>query len=155
MTTRYRFSARSLRNLEGVDQTLVDVMTLALTKHAVYDFGVSEGLRTAERQRQLLAAGASQVSVSRHQTGHAVDVMVYVAGRVSWELPLYCETALAVRKAAIELGIKVRWGGCWVLVQSLPDTALGIERAVREYSDRRRAQGRRPLIDGPHFEIPA
>lgn len=150
----FRFSTRSLRNLEGVHPDLVTVARRAIQITAV-DFGVTEGLRSAERQAQLRATGASTVAVSRHQSGHAIDVAAFIGPRVSWELPLYFEIALAFKRAAAELGTPVRWGGCWVLLSSLPDSAKGIGQAVQQYSDSRRAQGRRAFIDGPHFELPA
>ena len=84
----YRFSSRSLRNLEGVHPDLVAVAKRAIVLTAV-DFGVTEGLRSAERQAELRATGASTVRVSRHQSGHAIDVAAFIGPRVSWELPLY------------------------------------------------------------------
>ena len=150
----YRFSARSSRNLQGVHPDLVRVAHRALALTNI-DFGVIEGLRTAARQAQLLAAGASTVQVSRHQSGHAIDVMAYVGPRGSWELPLYCEIALAFKRAALQEDVTVRWGGCWVRAETLPANAGEILRRVQEYSVSRRAAGRRALIDGPHFELPA
>lgn len=150
----YRFSARSQKNLQGVHADLVRVAHRALALTNI-DFGVTEGLRTAARQAQLLAAGASTVSVSRHQSGHAIDVMAYIGSRGSWELPLYCEIALAFKRAALQEDVPVRWGGCWVLLSSLPANSDGIHDRVQKYVADRRAQGRRALVDGPHFELPA
>jgi len=149
----YRFSARSSRNLQGVHPDLVRVAHRALALTNI-DFGVIEGLRTAARQAQLLAAGASTVQVSRHQSGHAIDVMAYVGPRGSWELPLYCEIALAFKRAALQEDVPVRWGGCWALLSTLPASADAIHDRVQKYGADRRAQGRRALIDGPHFELP-
>lgn len=150
----FRLSARSLRNLEGVHPDLVAVAKRAIVITKV-DFGVTEGLRSAERQAALKAAGASTVNESRHQTGHAIDVAAYIGPRVSWELPLYYDIAHAFQSAAAELAIPVRWGGCWMLLSGLPHTPRGIGQAVQQYSDSRRAQGRRAFIDGPHYELPA
>ena len=50
----FNLSARSLQRLEGVHPRLVDVVELAIQRTAV-DFTVVEGLRTAERQRELVA----------------------------------------------------------------------------------------------------
>lgn len=149
----YRFSKRSLRNLEGVHPDQVRVAHRALELTTV-DFGVTEGLRTAERQAEMLRIGASTVRVSRHQSGHAIDVAAFIGSRVSWELELYCQIAVAFRRASIELDIPQRWGGCWVLLSRLPGTAEGIMQRVQAYGDRRRAQGRSALIDGPHLELP-
>lgn len=61
------------KKLLGVRNELVSVIRLASLSSAV-PFTVIEGLRTKERQAQLVKAGASKTSNSRHLTGHAVDV---------------------------------------------------------------------------------
>ena len=61
------------KRLVGVQNALVSVIRLASLKSAV-PFTVIEGLRTKERQAQLVKAGASKTSNSRHLTGHAVDL---------------------------------------------------------------------------------
>jgi hypothetical protein len=73
----YRFSERSLRNLEGVHPDLVRVMHRAIAITEV-DFTVIEGLRTRERQKKLVEKGASTTMNSRHLTGHAVDIVPFV-----------------------------------------------------------------------------
>ncbi|VWD18787.1 hypothetical protein BCO18442_03762 [Burkholderia contaminans] len=77
------------------------------------DFGVTEGMRTQERQRELVAAKKSQTMNSRHLTGHAVDVMAYVNGAGTWEWKYYEDIARAFKQAAAELGIPIVWGGDW------------------------------------------
>ena len=56
---KYQFSGRSEKHLIGVHPDLVRVARRALELSEV-DFGISEGLRTLARQKQLVAAGASQ-----------------------------------------------------------------------------------------------
>lgn len=92
-------SKRSLQRLEGVHPDLVKVVKRAIQLTRV-DFTVLEGLRTLERQKQLVAAGASKTMNSRHLTGHAVDLGAYVAGEVRWDWPLYHQIAAAVKRAA-------------------------------------------------------
>lgn len=108
----FRLSARSLSRLEGVHPDLVKVVHLALTKTPI-DFMVTEGLRTRERQKQLVASGASRTMNSRHLTGHAVDLAAWVGGTVAWDWPLYPKIAWAMKEAARELGIPIIWGGDW------------------------------------------
>ncbi len=72
----FRFSQRSENNLKGVNPALVQVVRRAL-ELSIVDFGVTEGLRTVERQKELVAKGASQTMNSRHITGHAIDVFAY------------------------------------------------------------------------------
>ena len=97
-------------------------------------FVVTEGLRTLERQKELLATGKSQTLKSRHLTGHAVDLAVWYdkdldkvldADEISWKFPDYKALSEVVKAAAEQLGIPIEWGGDWVSFK-----------------------------DGPHFQLP-
>lgn len=147
----FQLSERSLLNLRGVDDQLVKVVQRAIEITKV-DFGVIEGLRTIERQRELVAQGASQTMTSRHIQGKAVDLMAYIGSRASWELNLYDDIADAMKTAAIELDVSLRWGGAWQ-VTDIRKWQGTMASAMNAYIDERRAQGRRPFIDGPHFEL--
>lgn len=115
--SKFKLSKRSLSRLEGLHPDLVQVVMLAITLTEV-DFGVTEGLRTVERQRVLKAAGASQTMNSRHITGHAVDLVAYIGAEISWDWPLYHKIADAMSRASKALSIPVVWGGNW---ESFPD----------------------------------
>lgn len=106
----YKLGARSLERLEGVHPDLVAVVKLAIQKTEI-DFTVLEGLRTKERQVQLVASGASRTMNSRHLTGHAVDLGAMLNGKIEWSWPLYDKIAKAMKDAAEELNIPVEWGG--------------------------------------------
>jgi len=80
----YRFSKRSERNLEGVHPDLVRLAREVLAVSPL-DFGITEGLRTPERQKELIEQRKSQTANSRHLTGHAIDFVVYVHGKVTWD----------------------------------------------------------------------
>jgi peptidoglycan L-alanyl-D-glutamate endopeptidase CwlK len=147
----FKLSKRSLNNLQGVDERLVEVVKIAIEVTRV-DFGVIEGLRTVERQRELVASGASQTMESKHISGRAVDLMAYIGSRASWELNLYDDIADAMKIGAMEVGVKVRWGGAWN-VPDIRDWDGSMQDAMDHYIDTRRSQGRRPFIDGPHFEL--
>lgn len=108
----FRFSSRSLRNMEGVHPDLVAVAHRALEITEI-DFLVTEGLRTREKQIELVRAGASRTTRSRHLTGHAIDVAAWVAGGVRWDWPLYEELSRAFKQAAAELKVPIVWGGDW------------------------------------------
>jgi len=147
----YKLSKRSLSRLEGVKSELVAVVKRAIELTNV-DFGVTEGLRTYERQQELVASGASQTMKSKHLKGEAVDLVAYIGSDVRWELSLYDDIADAVKAAAQEQGVQIRWGGSW----TTPDIAEydgTMQDAMDEYIKIRRDQGRRPFIDGPHFEL--
>lgn len=122
--SNFKFSQRSENNLKGVNSDLVKIVRRALQLSPV-DFGITEGLRTVERQQQLVAAGKSQTMNSRHISGHAVDVFAYPTSAGSWEWKYYEQIATAFKQAAKELDIPVEWGGDW-----------------------------KTLKDGPHFQLP-
>lgn len=112
---------RSENNMKDVHPDLVRVMRKARTRIA---FFITEGRRTVDRQRQLVAAGASRTMKSRHITGHAVDVAALVGGEVRWDWPLYAKIAEVVKEVAAEENVPIVWGGDW-----------------------------KSFRDGPHFEL--
>lgn len=112
MTKAFKFGARSLKNLQGVHPLLVEIAHAALEISAV-DFTVIEGLRTLARQKQLVAAGASQTMRSRHLTGHAIDIAPIVGGVIRWDWPLYDRLAVAMKQAAQGKTTALEWGGDW------------------------------------------
>lgn len=149
----FKLSQRSLKRLRGVDERLVTIAKYAIGITKV-DFGIPNlgGLRTIYQQRELVKKGASQTMKSKHLEGIAIDTVAYIGPRVSWELNLYDDIADAIRQAAKDLGISVRWGAAWH-IDSIADFDGSMEDAMNEYIDLRRSQGRRPFIDAPHFEL--
>jgi len=147
----FKLSNRSLSKLEGVHDDMVRVVSRAIELTEV-DFGVIQGLRTLEEQEALVAKGASQTMKSKHLDGLAVDLMAYVGGRGVWELNVYDEVADAMKAAAIEEGVALRWGAAWH-IDDIREWDGSMEDAMNAYVDLRRSQGRRPFIDAPHFEL--
>ena len=120
----FALGVRSLERLKGVHPDLVAVVQRAIALTQI-DFTVTEGLRSRERQAQLVKAGASQTMKSRHITGHAVDLAALVGGEVRWDWPLYAKLATAMKAAALQINVPLEWGGDW-----------------------------KSLRDGPHFQLP-
>lgn len=123
----YKLGEISLDRLRHVHPDLVRVVKRAIEITDV-DFTVLEGLRTLDRQKQLVASGASTTMNSRHLTGHAVDLAPVVDGKVSWDWPLYHRIAKAVKQAAKELGVPVEWGGDWKSFKDGPHWQLPWKR---------------------------
>lgn len=119
----FMLSARSREKLKGVHPELVKVVERAIQITEV-DFSVTEGVRTYQRQSQLVKAGASTTYNSRHLTGHAVDLAAWIGNQLRWDWPLYYKIAAAMKQAAKELGVSITWGGDW-----------------------------KTFKDGPHFEL--
>jgi peptidoglycan LD-endopeptidase CwlK len=110
----YSLGKRSLDNLVGIHPDLVSVVERAI-EITEQDFTVIEGLRSVERQRELLNSGKSTTMNSRHITGHAVDICPWP---VSWDWDEFYPIADAMKQAASELDIDLQWGGDW---KSFPD----------------------------------
>jgi peptidoglycan LD-endopeptidase CwlK len=116
-------NARSIARLQGVHPDLERVVQRCAADGA--EFVVTEGLRTIERQRQLLAKGATHTLHSRHLTGHAVDLGALVDREIRWDWPLYTLLAKAMKAAAAAERVPIEWGGDWAT-----------------------------FPDGPHFQLP-
>lgn len=107
-----KYSSRSLRNLKGVHPDLRRVIDRAL-QDSPLDFIVIEGVRSVERQREMVASGASQTMNSRHITGHAVDLLPIGPNGAEFAWPLYHKLGPAVEAAAKAEGVPITWGGRW------------------------------------------
>jgi len=124
----FRLSTASYRNLHGVHPSLVDIVVRAIEITEV-DFRVIEGVRSPERQRELVRLGRSQTMRSRHLIhpdgfGHAVDLMAvgdlnddgkvdHQDRAITWSRVWYTKIAAAMFTAAGELGHRITWGGGW------------------------------------------
>lgn len=108
----FSLSEKSKRKLEGVHPDLINVVEEAI-KVTEVDFTVGEGLRSLDRQKELVASGKSTTMKSRHLTGHAVDLWALKDSKVSWEWELYEKIASAMKAAATSLEIHIEWGGDW------------------------------------------
>lgn len=117
-------SVRSEKNLVGIHPDLDKVVRKA-EELSELEFIVTEGLRSKERQEQLVKAGASKTMNSRHLTGHAVDLAIVVGGEVRWDWPLYSKLSNSMKEAAKQVGVPLEWGGDWTSFK-----------------------------DGPHFQLP-
>lgn len=147
-----KYSNRSLRNLKGVHPDLRRVIDRAL-QDSPLDFIVIEGLRTRERQAELVASGASQTMNSRHITGHAVDLLPIGPRGPAFDWPLYHKLGPAVKAAAQAEGVDLEWGGDWRTFKDGPHFQLSHEAypasqwttgdvyAERKLSDSRTVQG--------------
>jgi peptidoglycan L-alanyl-D-glutamate endopeptidase CwlK len=119
----YRLSKKSLDRLAGIKEPL-QALAKASIVDSPYDFSITCGLRTIEEQKVLVATGKSRTMKSRHLTGNAFDIAVFVDGKITWDLKYYKAVATHIKKVAAKLGIKIVWGGDW-----------------------------KSFIDGPHFEL--
>lgn len=114
--------ARSRSRLQGVHPKLVQLIK-GFAEVSEQEFIVTEGLRTTERQRELVLRGSSWTMASKHLIGRAVDLAVMDGLEVVWSWADYRKLGKALKAYAKEQGVGIVWGGDW------------------------------KLADGPHFEL--
>lgn len=120
----FSFSARSEKKLKTVKIELQHIARLALYLSPV-DFAITEGIRTEERQKQLVAEGKSQTMKSRHLIGRAVDIVPYVGGKYVWDNDdAWKLISAAFLTAAKILGETIQWGGAWQSFRDFPHFQL-------------------------------
>lgn len=108
----FSLSNISLEKMNGVNSKLVILMKEAI-KNSPYDFKITEGLRTVERQKELVKTGKSKTMNSYHLKGKAVDIAVLIDNKVTWDFKYYKEVADCVKEVAKKLGYVITWGGDW------------------------------------------
>ena len=108
----FSFSKASLNKMNGVDSKLINLMKEAI-KESPYDFGITEGIRTLKRQKDLFVEGKTKTLKSYHLVGKAVDIKIYVNGEITWDFKYYKEVAEHIKEVARKLGYVITWGGDW------------------------------------------
>ena len=120
-------SDRSKTALDGVHPKLAQVIKTAAMVSPV-EFQVTEGLRSLERQAQLIKEGKSSLKdpkMGRHVMGIACDIACFVGGKLTWEMKYYKQVADLIKQTATAQGVEIIWGGDW-----------------------------KSFVDAPHFELP-
>ena len=103
-----RFGKRSKERLKGVDAKLVNVANELIK---LMDVTVIEGLRSQERQNELVAQGKSKTKFGKHVAGKALDLAPYP---IDWnDRERFHYMGGLVRGIGHSLGVSVRWGGDW------------------------------------------
>lgn len=146
----FKLDPESLKKLSLVNKRLQSVVVRA-AEISEQEFTVLEGLRSPERQKQLLSQGNTQTLKSNHITGNAVDLVPKVNGKISWDWKYFYPIANAMDNAADELKIKLTWGSAWNGTTEDWDNS---KEAQDKYKRVRKAAGKSAFLDGPHWEIP-
>ena len=104
----YKFGKRSKQRLKGVDSKLVNVLNELIK---IMDVTIIEGVRSKERQEQLLAQGKTKTRFSKHIEGKAVDLAPYP---IKWDdREMFHYMGGMLRGIGQSMGLKIRWGGDW------------------------------------------
>lgn len=142
--SEFSLSQISIDRLSGVHPDLVKVVKRAIEISPI-DFMVVQGLRTKEQAwenwgkgrtaAQLKAKGVpvkyakpneskvtwlSNPLSSNHMTGNAVDLAPVPYAKYKDDIDRHKIMAESVKKAAIELGVKIEWGGDWKSAKDYP-----------------------------------
>ena len=104
---------------------------------------ILEDMRLANNGRAT-SPGRKGASKTMKSASDAVDLMAYVVSQL--ELNLYDDIGDAMRG---KKDVPLRWG-CVYIYREFNGT---FEQMMNEYIDIRRAEDRRPFLDGPHWEI--
>jgi len=134
-----KFGRRSRQRLKGVDARLVSVLN-EVVKY--FDITVIEGLRSQERQNELVEQGKSKTKFGKHVQGKAVDIAPYP---IDWKArDDFHYLGGFVLGIAAKLGVNVRWGGDWSSPSLDKDVMSGKEQRTTKDNG---------FDDLVHFEI--
>ena len=134
-----KFGRRSRQRLKGVDARLVSVLN-EVVKY--FDITVIEGLRSQERQNELVEQGKSKTKFGKHVQGKAVDIAPYP---IDWNArDDFHYLGGFVLGIAAKLGVNVRWGGDWSSPSLDKDVMAGREQRTTKDNG---------FDDLVHFEI--
>lgn len=102
------FGKRSKKRMQGVDFRLQAVFNEVIKD---FDCTIIEGLRSEERQKELLKKGATKTLKSKHLEGRAMDVAPYP---IDWDnRDRFHYFGGYVLGVASQMGYNIRWGGDW------------------------------------------
>ena len=125
----FELSGKSKSHLVDVHPDLVRLAHRAI-KHSRIDFGISEGVRSEDRQYELYHQKKTTTLYSQHFIkestgyGHAIDIFAYINGQANWNFRNYGPLIQAFQTEAIALGIQVQFGHLWKEFQDSPHIQL-------------------------------
>lgn len=125
----FRFGKSSKTKLETCHEDLQTVLQLAISRSRI-DFGISEGHRSLERQKQLFDEGRSKIDGIEKKGKHnydpslAADIYIYHADPDTRSKLLYDKASLSYIAGVViscagellekrEINHNIRWGGNW------------------------------------------
>ena len=104
----YKCGKKSKERLRGVHPKLVNVLNELIK---IMDVTIIEGLRSEERQKELLEQGKTKTKFSKHIKGKAVDLAPYP---IDWEdRERFHYMGGMIRGIGKQLNTDIRWGGDW------------------------------------------
>lgn len=120
----YKFSKNSLKRLESCHEDLEKIMKVAVSVSDV-DFGIAEGHRSVEKQKQYFDEGKSKIDGINKKGKHnykpslAADIYPYFDNGAKWDNEHLSYLAGLIHGISEvlyrdgEINHKIRWGGNW------------------------------------------
>lgn len=134
----YELSRNSQNKLSECHEDLQTLMKEAI-KDSPYDFGITWGYRSPVKQNELYQQGRTisgnivthvdgyeKKSKHNHLPSLAVDIVCYVAGKITWEPSIYLEVGVHVMEIAEllfeqdKITNRISWGGNWKKFRDWP-----------------------------------
>lgn len=113
-------------NLRSIKPQLQTVFEKAQKDNPGLRIVVGAGVRSQQDQEKAVKWGWSKTLDSHHADGSAMDVWVLDQnGRVTFDEKQLSSVGAALKKAASELGVKIRWGGDFKSFKDRPHFELG------------------------------
>ena len=110
----FKFSQKSLKNLEGVDNQL-KLLANEVLKISPIDFSIIDGFRDRVKQNELFTAGKSKCdgykTLSKHQLGQAIDILP-CKEKYNYSRDIFILVGLFIAVAK-QLNIEIKTGALW------------------------------------------
>ena len=115
------FGKKSLELLKTIDPRLQKILNAAIKE---FDFTITEGIRTKERQADLVKNGLSLTMNSKHchEPSLAVDIVPYPVDYK--DTARFKKMAEVIKRIAAEQNTLIVWGGDWKTLVDMPHFEL-------------------------------
>ena len=140
----FKFGNTSEERLNTCHPDLIVIMNTAISISDV-DFGIAEGYRSIEKQKQYFSEGKSKIdgvtNIGKHnyKPSFACDIYAYLNGKALWDNETITYLSGIIRATSEilfktgKIKHKIRWGGNWDM-----DGTILIDQSFN---------------DRPHFEL--
>ena len=126
----FQLGKNSMKNMEGIDDRLIDIAELAITLSPI-DFGIPSdgGWRDEACQAKLYNAGKSKCDgknklYTQYRARRSTVFCLTPEGAASWDVHHLTTVATAMLQASAQLGHELKWGGLWKSWQDYPHFEL-------------------------------
>jgi len=109
MSIHFKLGKKSMAQLVGLHPEVSYCVTEAI-KITKQDFTAFDGIRSIQKQENLILVGASSTIDSYHLYGLAVDLVPWINGTAKWEEDACIIVANAMKEVNRVNGLGIDWG---------------------------------------------